>query len=436
MTIVTLVTITTLTAGVPAYLIVRSQLNAQAWAQVHAAREATRALYRAESEALHDLATLLAERPTLLRLLTEGATDELPGYLDDFRKQSKLDFTFICDDGHLASDVAVAQACPPLSSPAALLWMGRPALMATAQVGDGQNEPIGRIAAGIWLDEDFVSDLAGQTVAGQTLLDSVGNELATSISPAPERNAPVRDLTALDSAGQMVGEFLTGKGEPHLATYFALPSPPDATPLVAEIALSIRSVQTTEQRALAILIASTFAVAILGAVVGAWLVHRLTTPLAELTAAAERISHGDFLTQVPVHATSAEAATLSTALAKSKAAMLGALDESARARDWLFNLIQSIDEGVLTYAPSGVVTFMSRSAEMISGWPAPTAVGRLLDDVLPITEPPGATWHELAPAPGNRRQVETTDRNGRPLVLDVSGAQMSPLARRKCKRHW
>jgi PAS domain S-box-containing protein len=224
----------------------------------------------------------------------------------------------------------------------------------------------------------------------------------------------------------MTGEFSTTLGDPHFATYFSLPAVPNGESLIAETALPVSTLRATERRAQAILIASTCAVAILGAVLGAWLVRRLTAPLAELTATAERISQGDFMTAVPVHTTSAEVTTLSAALARSQAAMLEALEESAQARDWLFSLIQSIDEGVLAYEPSGTITFLGRSAETMSGWLAAEAIGHPLDEVLPISEPPGASWLEYAPPPGNRRQIEATDRHGHTLILDVSGAQMSP----------
>ncbi|HSM54527.1 MAG TPA: hypothetical protein VK879_00095, partial [Candidatus Sulfomarinibacteraceae bacterium] len=76
-----LILLTTLSAGIPAYWLTRSQLEQQAWSQVSGAQHATRSLLLAETERLSNLVTLFAERPTLQRLARERATAHLPPYL-------------------------------------------------------------------------------------------------------------------------------------------------------------------------------------------------------------------------------------------------------------------------------------------------------------------------------------------------------------------
>lgn len=55
-----LILLTTISAGIPAYLLTRAQLERQAWSQVDGAQRATRSLLRAEQERLSSLATLFA----------------------------------------------------------------------------------------------------------------------------------------------------------------------------------------------------------------------------------------------------------------------------------------------------------------------------------------------------------------------------------------
>ena len=68
---VALILLTTLMAGVPAYWLTRVQLEKQAWLNVENARRSTLSLLQAEADRLADQTTLLAERPTLQRLVRE-----------------------------------------------------------------------------------------------------------------------------------------------------------------------------------------------------------------------------------------------------------------------------------------------------------------------------------------------------------------------------
>src|SRR5690606_38545907 len=95
--LVVLIILTTLSAGVPAYLLARRQLEQGAWERVDATRRATESLYDAALGRVVDLTALLGERPTLRRLIADGDLAALESYLVAFREQSDLDLIQVCD---------------------------------------------------------------------------------------------------------------------------------------------------------------------------------------------------------------------------------------------------------------------------------------------------------------------------------------------------
>ncbi len=95
--VVVLIVLTTLSAGVPAFLLARTQLEQQAWQRVDATALGTESLYAAAERRVVDLAALLAERPTLRRLIQDGDIDAIEPYLRAFQEQSDLDLIVLCD---------------------------------------------------------------------------------------------------------------------------------------------------------------------------------------------------------------------------------------------------------------------------------------------------------------------------------------------------
>jgi PAS domain S-box-containing protein len=182
----------------------------------------------------------------------------------------------------------------------------------------------------------------------------------------------------------------------------------------------------TENRALTILVTSTGLVALFGVALSTWYVRRLTQPLAALTQVAERISRGDFVAPIPAVATPNEVATLSTALIRSQASMLRALDERAQAHDWLNNLIQSIVEGVVTFDAKGYVTFLSQGAEALIGWRSDEALGQPVEKLFPITSAEEKSFLSQIPQPGDQRLIDVYTRSGKAISLSVTGARLAP----------
>jgi PAS domain S-box-containing protein len=73
--------------------------------------------------------------------------------------------------------------------------------------------------------------------------------------------------------------------------------------------------------------------------------------------------------------------------------------ELALRAEWLLTTLRSIGDAVITTDPQSRVTFMNPVAEELTGWAAPDAVGRDLNDVFPIQN---ETTREPIPNPVHR----------------------------------
>lgn len=419
---VTLIIACTISAGVPAYWLMRNQLERQTWANVENTRQATASLFQAEQSRLSDLVTIFAERPTLRRLVQTGALAELMPFIKAFQAQSKVDLLLFCQlNGVRIAGSPGLQQCPPVTLPQFMLIEGRPLLVVSRAVQSNRSETqLGIATAALWLDHPFLQQMAANTGAEASIVTTTGQVLASSIT-----DDPLPALTRLPPTA-MAQAKLTLANQPYYVAYLPLSQQTGTAPFGMVVALPVADLLATERRALLILVASTSLVALLGVVLATGYVRRLTQPLGELTRVAERMSSGDFVAPIPAFATPAEVATLSTALIKSQASMLRALEERSQTRDWLNNLIQSIVEGVVTFDSKGYVTFLSQGAEALTGWTMGEALGQPIDKLFPTADEEGGPFLHRMPLPGGRRLIHVFNRSGKAVILSVTGAHLAP----------
>ncbi len=414
--LVVLIILTTLSAGVPAYLLARSQLERQAWERVNAARLATESLYDAALGRVIDLATLLAERPTLRRLVADPDPNALKSYLVAFGEQSDLDIIQYCAGDELLVAIGTeTDLCGGAAASGVEFVDGRPVMLARGDVRDDDApDTIGAVVAGLRLDGPFLAQLSANTGVDQSILTEEGVATISTLPPGDIIAKPGPD-----------GRLVTAAGQPFFAAQFSLPG--SGGGFKAEVALPVSDLMETAEAARRILIGGSVVVALAGAIMGAWFIRLLTAPLVDLTQAAERISGGDLAAPIPRFAGPPELATLSATLERSQATMLDALDERSQARDWLNTLVQSVVEGVITFDTRGRVTFMSQGAEIMTGWSSAEAIGRPINDLLPPPDDaPGDTFLDHLPPAGEKREIETRTRSGKSLVLAATGARMVP----------
>lgn len=423
---VVLILLTTLSAGVPAYWVTRAQLEQQAWEIAINARQATVSLLAAEEQRLSDLSLVLAERPTLNRLLREQAFNELPDYLQAFQDQSNLDILYFCIDNRLVVGESPTAECPSTPSTDFSVANGRPVLLSSRSVFQDASTPLAYLVTiGLWLDESFLNQLASSTGVEQSILLPDGQRLTSSL-PAVTSVADDEPVVVEVPSRRPGGRVFELAGQ----RYYALTAPimdAEGEPvLLSEVALAVDDLLAAERRALAILTWSTGLIALLGTLLGLWYVRQVIAPLRKLTVVAEQISEGDLVASIPNFANPVEVGTLATALQRSQASMLRAIEERSQARDWLDTLIQSIVEGVVTFDGEGRITFLSQGAELLSGWRREEAIGRHVNDVFPVTRESEVSFLEALPPPGDKRQVSIHTQSGKIITLAITGAQLVP----------
>ena len=425
---VILIFASTISAGVPAYWITRNQLERQAWSHVANAQQATQSLLLAEQNRLSDLAILFAERPTLRRLAQTGAIDELAPFMAAFQARSNMDLLLFCDPaGVRLVGASLLARCPAVTAPQYRLIADQPAILVSQPVAKEGGGVLGIATAGIWLDQAFLAYLAASTGAEQSIL-LANQRIASSLTTMNGTAALPLPLGAMpDTATPPIVQAQLDYADQHYYAAYATLTPATVIPpFYLEVALPVNELIATENRALAILVTSTGLVALFGVALSTWYVRRLTQPLAALTQVAERISRGDFVAPIPAVATPNEVATLSTALIRSQASMLRALDERAQAHDWLNNLIQSIVEGVVTFDAKGYVTFLSQGAEALIGWRSNEALGQPVEKLFPITSAEEKSFLSQIPQPGDQRLIDVYTRSGKAISLSVTGARLAP----------
>lgn len=410
-----LIMLTTLSAGVPAYWVTNSRLEQQTWAGVDNARQATLSLLHAEQAQLTNLVRLLAERPTLQRLLRQPDTAALSGYLHDFQTQSQLDWLLLCRDSQPLAGSSIRAACVKSGSRFEFI-QDRPAVVAALPVVDSNDDQPVVAVAGRWLQGPLLNRLSANTGALHTILRVDGLRLTSNLPLAGAAPPPV----ALPPAPRT----FEVNGQQFYAVVAPLTDSSETATLFVEVALPTNQLVATENQALLILVISTGAVAILGMLLTLWSVGQLTAPLKQLTDIAQKISRGELMTPIPTFDDPIEVNTLAAALQQSQLSMLEALQASSQARDWLNTLVQSIVEGVVTFDTAGQITFFSQGAETLTGWTTDDALGHPVDDVFRMADDSQAKLSNALPQPGRKQQLTILNKKGQEINLAVTQARL------------
>ncbi|HXV75416.1 MAG TPA: ATP-binding protein, partial [Candidatus Polarisedimenticolaceae bacterium] len=324
---------------------------------------------------------LLAERPTLGRLVDGGDHDARDRFLARFAATGGLDGC-----GVLGVDG------PP---GAGELWWGRVTTATTEwQLIEADDGDLPWLAAarpmpgprGVWvacgrrIDEAVTTQVAGQ----------VG--LPVRILSASEARASAGGRLAA-MLGAAAGDGRTAAGRDDAIDAFVdvrpLDDPSGAVHGVIETRLAAGAVDASVRRLeRAIWIALAVAVPVM--VVAAFvLARRLTAPLAELTRASARIGAGEMTVPVPRWARG-EVAQLATTMEDMRTALLSLTSELRRRHAELASILNGVVEGVWAVDRNRRITWINRQAAERLGIRAEDALGKFCGDVLEPRLPGGA----------------------------------------------
>lgn len=410
---VALVLLTAAAAGWPAVWLIREQLDDQAWAQVEQGRLAAQALYEARQNELQSLATLAAQRPTLLELLAQGDQEALLAYLRTLQEGSGLDLVLICDAGQAiarAGQATSGELCAPDGRSGYYIAPAEPLPQAWLLAAHALNR--GAVVVGLAMNDRFAAEMGAETGLEHTLLVD-GQPVATS--SAPRRTMPA---SALVDASQDTFEV---DGHPYYAAYLPL----DGPGLRAEVALEVSGIAGTQRRLAWTLAGSILIVAAVASLLGTYLARRIGRPLSRLAGAANIMSQGELDSPFPIETGVREVALVAQALEGARSDLKRTLAELRREKAWTDHLLEAIVEGIVTLDRQGRITFFSHGAERITGWQRQEVMGRSCDRVFKPLET-DAPFSELIPAPGRREKIPVELRDGQQAILAITGARLLP----------
>jgi len=437
---VILVLLTALAVGLPAILLIRNQIQRQAWEQVDHGGRATQALYAAWESNVTHLATLTSHRPTLHALLAQGNETELTQYLQTLRGDAELDLLLICDNAQqlvaVAGTTVTSDICT-IEEEAGFYNLLVPTLpqvwlLAANAVSVGPTGETGiqaKVIAGVALDEEFVVQSQEQTGLEHTLIVN-GRPVTSSLPGGVSDRGSVTGFPA-ESQTTAIGTPMTFEidGHPYYATTIPINdlAPVHGFDLEDETALAVGDIAATQRNLVWALSGSVIAVALVGSVLGVFLARRIGRPLAQLADAATTFSKGNLDQPVIVRAGVSEVSQVALALEQERINLRQTITELRQAQAWTEHLLDAIVEGIVILDENDRITFFSSGAERITGWSKKAAMGRSCDEVFQLAESDDPFSQHLPPV-GKRHKITLWLSSGRQATLAITGARLMPPA--------
>lgn len=425
------IVVTTILAGIPSYLILRNEIQNQTISHLNDGKNVTRTLLEAEGTRLENIANLAAERPSLKGLLLNNDQAGLSNYLNEFKNGAGLDILFLSGSSgeYLAGDDYDHSCVLTLPIGAAAFYSPscietQIYILTTQRIATDSSDTF-YITVGLLIDNDFAAELARTTGLDQIfIVDEVIT--ASSISElVGEHVSP--EITSLDLSGDEEINSKPFNGKYYYTSYQPLTKKNDQFFIVNEVALQVEGLRTTNQRVLLFLILSTVVIALGGSILGILFARNLIAPLNNLTSAARNISDGDLSSPIKIPQEPYEIKTLAAAFEESRSNTRQYMDELSNAKAWSETVIQSIEEGIVTFNDQLTITSFNRSAQKITGWLSKEANGRRLDEILRLHEGDGL-FSEKIPTIGGKTQIEVLTRTGRKANFEVTVAQLAPTS--------
>jgi len=422
------VILTAVAVGVPALLLIREQLDDQAWSQVDQGQRAALALYAAKENEIASLAILTSQRPTLRELLLQEDALEMQTYLEGLQGNLGLDLMAICDPG--SGTVFGTELSPPLepciswatdgyqlqpAEPVHQVWLTARHPITSNGVANFE------VLVGTQLDDDFVIQMREQTGLDNSLLiaDTV---VATSFESGIEQLQTIsREQIYSESNNDSTRAKFQSGGMPYYSAQFKLADPE----IRAEVVLGVEPILASQQRLGLILSTSILVVAVLVSILGVLLARRISQPLVQLAHAAVEFSNQDLKTPVAIDTQVWEVQEVAGALESARVDLLQTVSNLEREKAWVNHLIESIVEGIVTLDQKGNISYFSAGAEEITGWSREQVLGSSFDQVFRLVEAEGPS-SDWIPMPGAKKKLVVRLSGERQAVLSFTGARLAP----------
>jgi signal transduction histidine kinase len=360
--------------------------DSQGLARVDLAGAAAQEAVARSARDVRTSAHLLAERPTVKRLVEGGDAAGLAAFLERFRRTSALSGVAIVTGGARGARTTAGPALPwdavlPRSAeegPAAILRRPDGSLFLAAAAPLAAT-PDATAAAALALDPALARQIAGQVGLPVALL-APEPALADLNDPRrPLRAAVLADGKAVSGRLKDAGLYLSVR---------PLRGPTGEVAALVETALPRAGVAASLARLSRRLLLLSLLVAALATLSGFLISRRLARPVAELTRAAARIGRGDLSTATP-HAPGAELGTLAATMEEMRRRLLGLTSELRRRQAEGEAILTGIVEGVFSVDRDRRIRYLNPQAAALLGVTPEGALGRFCGDVLNPQGPRG-----------------------------------------------
>jgi signal transduction histidine kinase len=345
----------------------------QGLARVNLAGAAAQEAVERSARDVRTSAHLLAERPTVKRLVEGGDAVGLGTFLDRFRRTSSLSGVAIFSQGRpLATgggfvpwgEVLRRDEASVLRLPNGQLLIGA----ATPLV----STPDATAAAALALDPAFARQIARQVGLPVAILDP---DRAAADVEDPRMSLRAEVL----ATGQPGSARLKTAG--HYLSVRPLRAPSGEVAALVETSLPRDAVSSSLKRLVRGLLLVSLLVAALATASGFLISRRLTRPVQDLTASAARIGRGDLSTPTP-RAPGAELGTLAATMEEMRRRLLQLTSELRRRQAEGEAILTGISEGVFSVDRDRRIRYLNPQTAALLGVDPKQAIGRFCGDVL------------------------------------------------------
>jgi signal transduction histidine kinase len=356
--------------------LLREQAAEQALTRVQAAALATRDEIRRVSEDTYATAQLLANRPTLARLLREANATQLPLFLRRF-----------CDTAGMDACAIFIDHSPVVTTGAAVAW---PQALEAARE-QGERFMVASAAGGplgAYLEMAVLPGAHVMTIRqfdprmAQELSEQVGAEVRLlPLSDWLETVDPAfRDL---HSEALATGEVATTviPGRDQYAASLPLFAATGEAVLLLETRLPAQEVSGAVASFVRRLVITTLVLGTLALIAALLLARRIGAPLQALAHSAQRLGQGDFSTSIAIEGTQ-EVASLSRTMDDMRRNLIDLTATLRQQEAEAQAVLRGVVEGVYAVDAERRIRYLNPQAARMLGAPAADLIGKFCGDVL------------------------------------------------------
>lgn len=299
-------------------------------------------------------AFVLAERPTLARLLIAENHPELSNFIEQFRHTSALDGVAVLRAQRVIASTRPFTATILTSHSPVIMHNGNYfQIVASAGVPNQQDAQVV-----IWrnLDARFVQGLSDTLMMPVSIREPLNaSETTQSLVTKRIDNIYVSTIPLLGADQQVLG--------------------------LIEVHLANEQIASASQRLISTLLILALSVGFIAALINSAIGRYIGTPLQRLTVAAARIGRGDLTTPVPA-SHGVEVGTLATTLEDMRRQLNTLTLDLRQQQAEATAILSGIVEGVYTVDRERRIHYLNRQAAMILNIEPQAAIGQFCGDVL------------------------------------------------------